>query len=122
MDGTYDILDKDNLLLIVDKIMVYDGIDARIDIQLKLDITMLLETGTLTEEELEEAGYRGKVINFNWDIEGNLSATIVQKARNLKDKDFSVNVICGGDPFRMRIVAYKIVVTPLRICTENKKR
>lgn len=61
MDGTYDILDKDNLLLIVDKIMVYDGIDARIDIQLKLDITMLLETGTLTEEELEEAGYRGKV-------------------------------------------------------------
>ena len=120
MDGTYNILDKDNLLLIVDKIMVYDGIDARIDIQLKLDITMLLETGTLTEEELEEAGYRGKVINFNWDIEGNLSATIVQKVRNLKDKAFSVNVICGGDPFRMCTVAYKIVVAPRRICTENK--
>lgn len=48
-------------------------------------------------------------------------ATIVQKVRNLKDKAFSVNVICGGDPFRMRTVAYKIVVTPLRICTENKK-
>lgn len=92
-----DKLDKDDLLLIVDKIMVYDGIDARIDIQLKPDITMLLETGTLTEEELEEAGYRGKVVNFNWDIEGNLSATIVQKVRNQKDKAFGVNVICGGD-------------------------
>lgn len=122
MDGTYDILDKDNLLLIVDKIMVYDGIFARIDIQLKLNITMLLETGTLTEEELEEAGYRGKVINFYWDIEGNLSAAIVQKIRNLKDKAFSVNVICGGDPFRMRTAAYKVVVAPLGICTENKKK
>ena len=121
MDGTYDILDKDNLLLIVDKIMVYDGIFARIDIQLKLNITMLLETGTLTEEELEEAGYRGKVINFYWDIEGNLSAAIVQKIRNLKDKAFSVNVICGGDPFGMRTAAYNVVVTPLEICMENKK-
>ena len=92
-----DKLDKDDLLLIVDKIMVYDGIDARIDIQLKPDITMLLETGTLTEEELEEVGYREKVVNFNWDIEGNLSATIVQKVRNQKDKAFGVNVICGGD-------------------------
>ena len=96
-----DKLDKDDLLLIVDKIMVYDGIDARIDIQLKPDITMLLETGTLTEEELEEAGYRGKVVNFNWDIEGNLSATIVQKVRNQKDKAFGVNVICGGDPLEI---------------------
>lgn len=96
-----DKLDKDDLLLIVDKIIVYDGIDARIDIQLKPDITMLLETGTLTEEELEEAGYRGKVVNFNWDIEGNLSATIVQKVRNQKDKAFGVNVICGGDPLEI---------------------
>ena len=96
-----DKLDKDDLLLIVDKIMVYDGIDAHIDIQLKPDITMLLETGTLTEEELEEAGYRGKVVNFNWDIEGNLSATIVQKVRNQKDKAFGVNVICGGDPLEI---------------------
>lgn len=96
-----DKLDKDDLLLIVDKIMVYDGIDARIDIQLKPDITMLLETGTLTEEELEEAGYRGKVVNFNWDIEGNLSAIIVQKVRNQKDKAFGVNVICGGDPLEI---------------------
>lgn len=48
-------------------------------------------------------------------------ATIVQKIRNLKDKAFSVNVICGGDPFRMRTAAYKVVVAPLGICTENKK-
>ena len=52
-------------------------------------------------QELEEAGYRGKVVNFNWDIEGNLSATIVQKVRNQKDKAFGVNVICGGDPLEI---------------------
>lgn len=62
---------------------------------------MLLESGTLTEDELEKAGYRGKVVNFKWDIESSLEATIVQKVRNQKDKAFGVNVLCGGDPLEI---------------------
>lgn len=86
--------------MIIDKIMVLEDKDEgtnKIQIKLKADIHSLLENGTLTEEELEEAGYRGKVVNFKWDIESNLSATIVQKVRNQKDKAFGVNVICEGD-------------------------
>ena len=96
-----DKLDKGDLPLIVDRIVVFDGEEPHIDIELKADIAMLLEAGTLTDEQLEEAGYRGKVVNFNWDIEGNLSATIVQKSKNQRDKAFGVNVICGGDPLEI---------------------
>ena len=90
-------LDKGDLSIIIDKIIIHDGDESQIDIQLKSDIQMLLESGTLTEEELERAGYRGKVVNFKWDIESNLEATIVQKVRNQKDKAFGVNVLCGGE-------------------------
>ncbi|HAO69699.1 MAG TPA: hypothetical protein DCR31_06480, partial [Ruminococcaceae bacterium] len=87
-----------------DKIIVFENKEEganKIEIKLKADIQMLLETGTLTEEELEESGYRGKVVNFNWDIESNLSAQIVQKVRNQRDKAFGVNVICEGDPLEI---------------------
>lgn len=94
-------LDKGDLSIIIDKIIIHDGDESQIDIQLKSDIQMLLESGTLTEEELERAGYRGKVVNFKWDIESNLEATIVQKVRNQKDKAFGVNVLCGGDPLEI---------------------
>lgn len=93
-----DKLDKGDLPLIVDRIVVFDGEEPHIDIELKADIAMLLEAGTLTDEQLEETGYRGKVVNFNWDIEGNLSATIVQTVKNQRYKTFGVNVICGGNP------------------------
>jgi stage V sporulation protein T len=99
-----DKLDKGDLGLIIDKIIVYENKEDgtnKLEIKLKADIQMLLETGTLTVEELEEAGYRGKVVNFNWDIEGNLSATVVQTVRNQRDKAFGVNVICGGDPLEI---------------------
>ncbi|MGN0558835.1 MAG: stage V sporulation T C-terminal domain-containing protein [Acutalibacteraceae bacterium] len=99
-----DKLDKGDLSLIIDKIIVLEDKDEgtnKIQIKLKADIHSLLENGTLTEEELEEAGYRGKVVNFKWDIESNLSATIVQKVRNQKDKAFGVNVICEGDPLEI---------------------
>ena len=95
-----DKLDKGDLSLIIDKIIVFENKEEgtnKIEIKLKADIQMLLETGTLTEEELEESGYRGKVVNFNWDIESNLSAQIVQKVRNQRDKAFGVNVICEGE-------------------------
>ena len=94
-------LDKGDLSIIINKIIIHDGDESQIDIQLKSDIQMLLESGTLTEEELERAGYRGKVVNFKWDIESNLEATIVQKVRNQKDKAFGVNVLCGGDPLEI---------------------
>lgn len=94
-------LDKGDLSIIIDKIIIHDGDESQIDIQLKSDIQMLLESGTLTEEELERAGYRGKVVNFKWDIESNLEATIVQKVRNQKGKAFGVNVLCGGDPLEI---------------------
>ena len=95
-----DKLDKGDLGLIIDKIIVLEDKGKgtnKLQIKLKADIQMLLETGTLTDEELKEAGYRGKVVNFNWDIESNLSALIVQKVRNQKDKAFGVNVICEGE-------------------------
>lgn len=94
-------LDKGDLSLIIEKIYVYDRKEPAIEIQLKSDIAMLLEAGTLTKEQLEKAGYRGTVVNFNWDIEGNLSATIVQKANHQKDKAFGVNVVCNGDPLEI---------------------
>ncbi len=94
-------LDKGDLSLIIEKIYVYDGKEPAIEMQLKSDIAMLLEAGTLTKEQLEEAGYRGTVVNFNWDIEGNLSATIVQKANHRTDKAFGVNVVCEGDPLEI---------------------
>lgn len=93
-------LDKGDLSIIIDKIIIHDGDESKIDIQLKSDIQMLLESGTLTEDELEKAGYRGKVVNFKWDIESSLEATIVQKVRNQRDKAFGVNVLCGGDPLQ----------------------
>lgn len=101
-----DKLDKGDLSLIIDKIIVFENKEEgtnKIEIKLKADIQMLLETGTLTEEELEESGYRGKVVNFNWDIESNLSAQIVQKVRNQRDKAFGVNVICEGEPLLIPI-------------------
>lgn len=94
-------LDKGDLSIIIDKIIIHDGDESKIDIQLKSDIQMLLESGTLTEDELEKAGYRGKVVNFKWDIESSLEATIVQKVRNQRDKAFGVNVLCGGDPMEI---------------------
>lgn len=47
-------LDKGDLSIIIDKIIIHDGDESKIDIQLKSDIQMLLESGTLTEDELEK--------------------------------------------------------------------
>ena len=99
-----DKLDKGDLGLIIDKITMFENKENgtnKIEIKLKADIHSLLENGTLTEQELENTGYRGKVVNFKWDIEGNLSAAIVQKVKNQRDKAFGVNVICEGDPLEI---------------------
>ncbi|MBQ7121353.1 MAG: recombinase family protein [Clostridia bacterium] len=91
-------LDKSDLSLIVDKITVFEN---NIEIQLKADITMLLECGTVTKELIEESNYVGKAVNFKWDTESIIKATIVQSATNQKDKAFGVNVVCEGDPLEI---------------------
>ena len=123
-----DKLDKGDLSLIIDKIIVFENKEEgtnKIEIKLKADIQMLLETGTLTEEELEESGYRGKVVNFNWDIESNLSAQIVQKVRNQRDKAFGVNVICEGDPLEIYTEGNSVILrkheSSCVFCGSNKK-
>lgn len=96
-------LDKGDLGLILDKIVVHEekDVEPTVEIHLKSDITALLETGTLTKEQLDEVGYYGEVVNFKWDTESNLEATLVQKATHQLDKAFGVNVICSGDPLEI---------------------
>lgn len=103
MDIFHDILekeklDKGDLSLIVDKIIVYED---NIEIQLKADIAMLLETGNVSKELLENSSFIGNTVNFNWDTKSILNANVVQKANQRKDKAFSVNVICEGDPLEI---------------------
>lgn len=93
-----DKLDKGDLSLIVDRITVFEN---NIEIQLKADIAMLLECGTVTKELLVESDFVGKAVNFKWDTESISKATIVQKANHQKDKAFGVNVVCEGDPLEI---------------------
>ncbi len=91
-------LDKNDLSLIIDKIIV---LEDNIEIQLKADIAMLLECGTVTKELIEKSNYVGNAVNFKWDTESIAKATIVQSATNQRDKAFGVNVICEGDPLEI---------------------
>ena len=91
-------LDKNDLSLIVDKITIFDD---NIEIQLKADIAMLLETGTISNELLEQSSFVGTAVNFKWDTKSISNAQVVQKATHQKDKAFSVNVICEGDPLEI---------------------
>lgn len=93
-----DKLDKGDLALVVDRITVFDD---RIEIKLKADIAMLLETGTISKELLEQSSYVGTAVNFNWDTKSISNAKVVQKAVHQKDKAFSVNVVWEGDPLEI---------------------
>ena len=93
-----DKLDKGDLALVVDRITVFDD---RIEIKLKADIAMLLETGTISKELLEQSSYVGTAVNFKWDTKSISNAQVVQKAVHQKDKAFSVNVIWEGDPLEI---------------------
>lgn len=83
-------LDKNDLELLVEKIYVYED---HIHIKLKADIESILKSGTLPE--LENA------VNFESGIIDNLSAVLVQKSNNRKDKVYDVNVIGNGDPLEI---------------------
>lgn len=91
-------LDKGDLALILDRITVYED---HMDITLKPDIAMLLESGTISPELLQQKSSGGNAVNFNWDIGSISNAVIVQKATNQKDKAFDVNVIRGGEPLEI---------------------
>ncbi len=84
-------LDKRDLELIVNKIVIYEN---RIDIKLKNDIDSLFKIGKLPIESDE-------VVNFEQGSKDIKKATIVQSARNQRDKVFTVNVINSGDPLEI---------------------
>lgn len=80
-------LDKVDIGLIVNRILVYEN---HIEIELKNDIDMLLQAGTLEENQ-----------NFLHDTKDNLLTHIVQTSTHRKDKVLSVNVINEGDPLEI---------------------
>lgn len=93
---TKDKLDKRDISLIVDRIIVYEN---RIDIKLRNDVDALLRC----EDEQMEA----ESANFNEDTKNiesvaeKYKSVAVQSAKNQNDKVFSVNVISGGDPLEI---------------------
>ncbi len=93
---TKDKLDKRDISLIVDRIIVYEN---RIDIKLRNDVDALLRC------EDEQAG--AESANFNEDTKNiesvaeKYKSVAVQSAKNQNDKVFSVNVISGGDPLEI---------------------
>ena len=93
---TKDKLDKRDISLIVDRIIVYEN---RIDIKLRGDVDALLRCDD--EQQSEDAA------NFNEDTENiekvaeKYKSVAVQSAKNQNDKVFSVNVISGGDPLEI---------------------
>ncbi len=91
-----DKLDKRDIGLILDRIIVYEN---RIDIKLRNDVDALLRC---------EDGQQGEdAANFNSDTENSESvmekygSVAVQSAKNQADKVFRVNVISGGDPLEI---------------------
>lgn len=111
---TKDKLEKNDLLLIIEKIKVYEG---GIDIQLKSDIDGLLRCGMLPEEakEPETSEKSAEAVapypcsrrsdsnagTFNSGTKDSLNVTIVQETEKRPDKVFRANVICDGDPLEI---------------------
>ena len=80
-----DRLDKRDISLIVDRILVYED---HIDVKLKADIDSILHIDTS----------KGEVINFE---QGTADIEIAQSSRNRKDKVYRVNVVSKGDPLEI---------------------
>lgn len=93
-----ELIDKNDLEIIIDRIDIYDD---HIDIQLKSDIQMLLETGTISAELMPDFTPMNKAVNFDWDIRSNSNAKVVLKVTHQKDKALDVNVISSGDPLEI---------------------
>ena len=86
-----DKLDRNDLQLIIDKIIVYED---HVDVMLKADIDSLLNCGTLPKETENAANFKQGIIN-------SLSTTIVQPHKFGADKVYGVNVISDGDPLEI---------------------
>ncbi len=80
-----DSLDKRDISLIVDRILVFED---HIDVKLKADIDSILHIDTS----------KGEVINFE---QGTADIEIAQSSRNRKDKIYRVNVVSDGDPLEI---------------------
>ncbi len=80
-------LERNDLELLIDQIKVYEN---RIELKLKPDIDSILRCNTLDDREWTEE-----------EIEELLRETIVQTAKNRKNREFSIDVICDGDPLEI---------------------
>ena len=80
-----DRLDKRDISLIVDRILVFED---HIDVKLKADIDSILHIDTS----------KGEVINFE---QGTADIEIAQSSRNRKDNIYRVNVVSDGDPLEI---------------------
>ncbi|MCL2488870.1 MAG: hypothetical protein FWE80_09325, partial [Oscillospiraceae bacterium] len=87
-------LDKTDLQLIIDRIIVYED---RIEIQLKADIDTILKSGqwSVVSGQIEE-----DAVNFNQGIVDSSQTRIVQSSKKRKDKVYDVHVISSGDGCR----------------------
>ena len=103
-----DKLDKRDLELLIDGIIVYEG---RINIKLKPDIDNLLQVAAVTTFQFGESNNTEKTvekiqnpeksaINFNVDskvIENSITTLVRMKAKNRPERLFTVNVVNSGD-------------------------
>ena len=93
---TKDKLDKRDISLIVDRIIVYEN---RIDIKLRNDVDALLRCED-EQMEAESANFNEGTKNIE-SVAEKYKSVAVQSAKNQNDKVFSVNVISGGDPLEI---------------------
>ncbi|MDP4110170.1 MAG: stage V sporulation T C-terminal domain-containing protein, partial [Bacillota bacterium] len=91
-------LDKRDLELIVEKILVYED---HLEIELKRDIDMLLKMGEIPEAA--EPPDEEKPVNFKpGSMDSSITAeTVVQTSKNRQDKVYAVSVISSGDPLEI---------------------
>lgn len=95
-----DKLERRDLELIIRQIKVYED---HLEIQLQADVDSILRSGTLAESEAVAAmAPTGKgAVNFKSGMEHISPVTIVQTAKNRRDKVFHANVISDGDPLEI---------------------
>ena len=95
-----DKLERRDLELIIRRIKVYED---HLEIQLQADVDSILRSGTLTGPEAVAAmAPAGEgTVNFNSGMEHISPVTIVQTAKNRRDKVFHANVISDGDPLEI---------------------
>ena len=93
---TKEKLDKRDIGLIVDRIIVYEN---RIEIKLRGDVDALLRCDDEAQTE-EIANFNGDTENIERTAE-KYNSVVVQSAKNQADKVFRVNVIGGGEPLEI---------------------